>query len=100
MKNIDDMVNELDAVVKGTAKKTKLTESMMSQTVDYISRIKEAFGDMEAAEDAEQSMPMGEPEGEQPGEEDRSEEEKTLEERVKELEEKVAELEAKLAEKV
>jgi len=41
MKNIRELVSELDAIAKSA--KTNLTESAVHETVKYITKMKEAF---------------------------------------------------------
>jgi len=96
MKNLRELINELEVIA--TAKvvgKTKLTESAAHETVKYITKMKEAFGDMEHAEENPEEKNSFAPDVHS---EEQPEEEKTMEERVSELEEEVAALKAKLEE--
>jgi len=86
MKTLREVLNELEVIAKVSGK-SKLTESAAQATVQYITKMKEAFGDMENGVEADEEMPADK-------ESEEVEEQKTVEERLVELEEKVAALEA------
>ena len=92
MKNFRELLVELEVLaVSPVAGKKQLNEDARQETVQYISKMKEAFGDMEdETMSSDNAQDLG-------GEEvsDEPKEEKSMEERVAELEAKVAALEAK-----
>ena len=95
MKNFREVLNELAVVASSASTKKTLNENARQETVQYITRMKEAFGDMENPPEetsSTENLPSETPTEEQP-------EEKTLEERVADLEKEVADLKAKLENK-
>lgn len=106
MATMRDLLNDLETISAKPAAmgKKQLNEDARQETVNYIKKMKEAFGDMENEHNSAENL---NPNYEMPAEEETPaedsevpKEEKTLEERVAELEAKVAELESKLEEKI
>ena len=54
MKTLREVLNELEVIAKVSGK-SKLTESAAQATVQYITKIKEAFGDMENGVEADEA---------------------------------------------
>jgi len=93
MKTLREVLNELAVISTSSSGKKQINEDARQATVQYITKMKEAFGDMEngvEADEAPADTGYGAPEDAAP------EEEKTVEERLAALEEEVASLKAKL----
>lgn len=95
MTTMRKLLDELEAIsVKKVAGKNQLNENAHQETVNYITKMKEAFGDME-----DDSMAPVVSHDEAPEDDAEQPEEKTVEERLEALEAEVADLKAKLADK-
>jgi hypothetical protein len=93
MATLRELLTELEGIA--SAKKSKLTESAAHETVKYISRMKEAFGDMENGVEADEA-PADEGEGAADEVVAAPEKATTVDEKIEALEKRIAALEAKL----